>query len=155
VGTDDQFADVLNGFSLTARRPQRAAAAPTPTPFPKPVAAPDEPIAEEAASFVRAYAWTGGRTQSAYQLEIETLIATSARGLDAAMSLEHQDVVELCRESKSVAEVAALLRLPLGVARVLLGDMARLGLITVFEHDTSPDMELLERVLRGLTNLRT
>ena len=33
-------------------------------------------------------------------------------------------------------------------------DMARLGLIIVYETDSSPDMELLERVLRGLTKLR-
>ncbi|SMC63398.1 DUF742 domain-containing protein [Kibdelosporangium aridum] len=161
AGDHDQgFADVLNGFSLNFRsgghRAPAATESITPRPAPAPAAEPDFPV-EQAAS-VRAYAWTGGRTRSDYRLEIETLVSTSARALDRMWELkgEHQEVAELCRQSKSVAEVGALLRLPLGVAKVLLGDMAMLGLITVHEsNSTSPDMELLERVLRGLTNLRT
>jgi hypothetical protein len=66
-------------------------------------------------------------------------------------------VAELCREPRSVAEVAALLTLPLGVARVLIGDMASQG--TVVVHQTAstsgdvPDMALMERVLSGLRRL--
>lgn len=159
---DQGFADVLNGFSLdsgrfAARRkpaPQPAAQADQPPPS---SSTPAQPLPEQNASFVRAYAWTGGRTRSAYRLEIETLVSTSARGLDRLWELatEHQEVAELCRQSKSVAEVAALLRLPLGVVKVLLGDMAGLGLLMVHESaSANPDMELLERVLRGLTKLR-
>jgi len=109
---------------------------------------------EESASIVRAYAWTAGRTRSDFHLEIETLVSASVRAMDADMSSDHQEIIDLCRDSTSVAEVAALLRLPLGVVRVLLGDMASLGLIVIYETDTSPDMELLERVLHGLTQLR-
>jgi hypothetical protein len=151
---EDSFADVLNGFSLDSGRHR-------PTPAPR-LAAPLEPVAgqpeppeeEENASIVRAYAWTAGRTRTDLHLEIETLVSASVRALDADLSADHQEIVDLCRNSKSVAEVAALLRLPLGIAKVLLGDMARLGLIIVYETDTSPDVELLERVLRGLTKLR-
>jgi hypothetical protein len=156
VGTEDSFADVLNGFGLDSRRRRKPAPAPRPAEeepvAPQPVA---EEAEEESASLVRAYAWTAGRTRPDFQLEIETLVSTSVRALDADLSGEHQEVVDLCRQSKSVAEVAALLRLPLGIVRVLLGDMATLGLVIVHENDSGPDMELLERVLRGLTNLRT
>jgi hypothetical protein len=160
MSTEDQgFADVLNGFSLNFRSGPRRTATPaesiTPKPAAAPAAEPDYPV-EQAAS-VRAYAWTGGRTRSTYRLEIETLVSTSARALDRMWELkgEHQDVAELCRQSKSVAEIGALLHLPLGVVKVLLGDMAVLGLIVVHEStSTSPDMELLERVLKGLTKLR-
>ncbi len=158
---DQGFADVLNGFSLDSGR---FAARRKPVPEPEAAQAvqpssstPAQPLPEQNASFVRAYAWTGGRTRSTYRLEIETLVSTSARAMDRLWDLatEHQDVAELCRQSKSVAEVAALLRLPLGVARVLVGDMAGLGLLIVHEStSTNPDMELLERVLRGLTKLR-
>lgn len=162
MSTEDQgFADVLNGFSLGFRSggrqgPQRTESITPTKPAVKPVAEPDYVV--EQASSVRAYAWTGGRTRSNYRLEIETLVSTSARALDRMRELagEHQEIAELCRSSKSVAEVGAMLRLPLGVVKVLLGDMAMLGLIIVHESSsTSPDMELLERVLRGLTNLRT
>jgi predicted ArsR family transcriptional regulator len=63
----------------------------------------------------------------------------------------------LCHHPRSVAEVAATLSVPLGVARVLLGDMAELGLVTI--HDTKPTgdgrpaLALMERVLSGLRAL--
>ncbi|MBP2325844.1 hypothetical protein JOF56_006229 [Kibdelosporangium banguiense] len=163
MSADDQgFAEVLNGFSLDSGRRFAARRKPTPEPAAPqattPAAAAARPAAPEPnASFVRAYAWTGGRTRSSYRLEIETLVSTSTRALDRLWDLaaEHQEVAELCGQSKSVAEVAALLKLPLGVAKVLLGDMATLGLIVVHENaSANPDMELLERVLRGLTKLR-
>jgi hypothetical protein len=163
VSAEDQgFADVLNGFSLDSGR---FAARRKPAPEPpaaqavrsSATAPAQQPLPEQNASSVRAYAWTGGRTRSNYRLEIETLVSTSARALDMLWDLatEHQEVAELCRQSKSVAEVAALLRLPLGVVKVLLGDMATLGLVVVHESaSANPDMELLERVLHGLTKLR-
>jgi hypothetical protein len=56
-----------------------------------------------------------------------------------------------------VAEVAALLGLPLGVARVLLADMVEMGLTEVHHNPTDekgfPDRLLLERVLAGLRKL--
>jgi len=150
---EDSFADVLNGFSLDSGR-HRPTPAPRLAPPPEPVAGQQEPPEEENASIVRAYAWTAGRTRSNSHLEIETLVSASVKALDADLSADHQEIVDLCRNSKSVAEVAALLQLPLGIVKILLGDMATLGLIIVYETDTSPDMELLERVLRGLTKLR-
>ena len=111
------------------------------------------------ASFVRPYAWTRGRTRPAYDLAVETLLSTTAQGRDPAqvVQYEHRMIADLCAEPKSVAEVAALLRLPLGVARVLLGDMAAHGSIVVHETASStgdsPDMALMERVLSGLRRL--
>ncbi|MFC5066215.1 DUF742 domain-containing protein [Actinomycetospora atypica] len=110
-------------------------------------------------SFVRPYAWTRGRTRPAYDLAIETLVSTTDQGRDPAQvtQYEHRMIADLCGEPKSVAEVAALLRLPLGVARVLLGDMAAHGSIVVHETASStgdaPDLALMERVLSGLRRL--
>ncbi|GAA2558365.1 DUF742 domain-containing protein [Pseudonocardia hydrocarbonoxydans] len=111
------------------------------------------------AAAVRPYAWTRGRTKSGFDLGIETLVSTSQRGRDqmGLLQVEHRAVAELCEAARSVAEVAALLSLPLGVARVLLGDMAGLGVVTV--HQTAsragnaPDLALMERVLSGLRRL--
>ncbi|MCD2194142.1 DUF742 domain-containing protein [Actinomycetospora endophytica] len=110
-------------------------------------------------SFVRPYAWTRGRTRPAYDLAVETLLSTTAHGRDPGQvtQYEHRMIADLCREPKSVAEVGALLSLPLGVARVLLGDMAAHGSIVVHETASSsgdaPDMALMERVLSGLRRL--
>jgi hypothetical protein len=67
-------------------------------------------------------------------------------------------VIELCRQPRSVAEVAALMAVPLGVARVLIGDLIEAGYVdvrsTLSENATWDQRhELLERVLGGLRKL--
>jgi hypothetical protein len=115
--------------------------------------------AASAAAAVRPYTWTRGRTKSGFDLAIETLVSTSPRGRAQAATLqvEHRAVADLCEQTRSVAEVAALLSLPLGVARVVLGDMAGLGVVTVHQTASSagsgPDLALMERVLSGLRRL--
>lgn len=62
----------------------------------------------------------------------------------------------VCDRPRSVAEVAALLEVPLGVARVLIDDMAAEGLLNVDRtvgHDGAPPMALMRRVLQGLHRL--
>jgi hypothetical protein len=114
---------------------------------------------ESSSNAVRPYTWTRGRTKSGFDLAIETLVSTNARGRAqvASMQVEHRSVAELCEQTRSVAEIAALLSVPLGVARVLLGDMAGLGVVTVHQTASSagsaPDLALMERVLSGLRRL--
>ena len=128
-------------------------------PIDPPHAEPEQADQDPGASAVRPYTWTRGRTKSGFDLAIETLVSTSSRGREqmGRLQVEHRAVAELCGETRSVAEVAALLSLPLGVARVLLGDMAGLGLVTVHQTASSagnvPDLALMERVLSGLRRL--
>ena len=109
-------------------------------------------------SLVRPYAVTGGRTKPKYHLQIEAMVAAShyeARDL-SVLSPECQAILGFCRDWRSVAEISAVLRMPLGVARVLIGDMAMDGLVRVHQIDHEqgrPDMNLLERVLSGLRKL--
>ncbi|OLT42753.1 hypothetical protein BJF85_22030 [Saccharomonospora sp. CUA-673] len=127
-------------------------------------AIPVEPVAEppfpaEETGFVRPYAITGGRTKSNYPLELETLISTrDAAVLPVPDQVEHQVIMGECRAPRSVAEIAAVLQVPLGVARVLISDAADTGLVTV--HRTASGSEnaeahfmLMERVLSGLRRL--
>ncbi|MFC7220912.1 DUF742 domain-containing protein [Streptomyces polyrhachis] len=108
---------------------------------------------------VRPYAMTGGRTRPRYQLAIEALVSTSADPMRLQGLLpEHQRICHLCQEIKSVAEVSALLAIPLGVARILVADLAEAGLVAIHqpggsEADGTPDVTLLERVLSGLRKL--
>ena len=111
-----------------------------------------------ASPLVRPYTVTGGRTQPKYQLQIEAMVVSShyePRDL-SILSPECQAILGVCRDWRSVAEISAVLRLPLGVARVLVADMAVEGLVRV--HQTGhvaghPDLNLLERVLSGLRKL--
>jgi hypothetical protein len=115
--------------------------------------------AQETGSLVRPYTRTGGRTRSDYDLAIEALVSTSDRGKapDAAVLPEHRSICGLCLDTRSVAEVAAHLRLPLGVARVLIGDMAGMGLVLIHQSGMvvgdRPSIEFMERVLSGLRRL--
>ena len=115
-------------------------------------------LPEQSSSLVRPYAVTGGRTKPSYQLQIEAMVSAShyeARDL-SVLSPECQSILGYCRDWRSVAEISAVLRMPLGVARVLIGDMAMEGLVRVHQADHAqgrPDLNLLERVLSGLRKL--
>ncbi|MER7956124.1 MULTISPECIES: DUF742 domain-containing protein [unclassified Streptomyces] len=115
---------------------------------------------------VRPYSLTGGRTRFGHVLLVETFVAAleaaperkvltdggPARGLMPEM----RAIVEICRRMRTVAEISALLKMPLGVVRVLLSDLADQGKIRVYGtgHGTGqPDRALLERVLSGLRRL--
>jgi hypothetical protein len=115
---------------------------------------------------VRPYALTGGRTRSGHELLVETLVATIDGPGDHPVAEESEQsepgtpeawaIVGLCRRTRSVAEVSALLRIPLGVVRVLLSDLADQGRIRVYGTGHGPDgpeRALLERVLSGLRRL--
>ena len=107
---------------------------------------------------VRPYTVTGGRTQPRYQLAIEALVtATVLEPRDlSVLAPECQAILQFCRDWRSVAEVSAVLRLPLGVARILIADMSADGLVRIHQRDDAegrPDLNLLERVLSGLRKI--
>ncbi|OIV37630.1 hypothetical protein BIV57_10005 [Mangrovactinospora gilvigrisea] len=109
-------------------------------------------------SLVRPYAMTGGRTRPRYQLAIEALVSSTGQQQNGQTLLpEHARIVDLCRQVKSVAEISALLSIPLGVARILVADLAEAGLVAIHQPGGAdagqPDVTLLERVLSGLRKL--
>jgi Protein of unknown function (DUF742) len=84
--------------------------------------------------FLRPYAMTEGRTEpTGRDLAIEDLIGAAAAAADppAWLSLEHRSIALACHETLSVAELAARVDLPLGVTRVLVGDLVTHGVVTV------------------------
>jgi hypothetical protein len=114
---------------------------------------------QEPGRLVRPYYMTGGRTRPAHDdLELETLVSTTALGATSPKvgGVERRAIVSLCRDLLSIAEVSARLDLPLGVARVLIGDMAEEGFVILHRPTTvgdRPDLALLQRVLYGLHQL--
>ena len=109
----------------------------------------------------RPYTVTGGRTRSAHDLELETLVQT-VTGIDeqlAGLGREQRSIAALCREVVSVAEISGRLDLLLGVTRVIVGDMALQGVVVLYRPQATvadadlPPVELLERVLHGLKNI--
>ncbi|HYN95558.1 MAG TPA: DUF742 domain-containing protein [Pilimelia sp.] len=120
---------------------------------------------EPTGALVRPYAVTRGRTRPRLAIAIEALVETTVRGRSAnsnkgGQGREHQYIAALCDgRLQSLAEIAARMQLPLGVARVLIADMAADGLVAVYEPTSLEDTndavgtELLERVLSGLRRL--
>jgi hypothetical protein len=108
---------------------------------------------------VRPYAITGGRARPRHRdLEVEALVSTAWRGEPARyLTYERRGIIRLCQEVLSVAEIAARMEMPLGVARVLVADMADEQLVNVHRPSElvggQPNLGLLERVLYGLRSL--
>lgn len=111
-------------------------------------------------TLVRPYVLTRGRTRSRRNLAVEALVKANARDPrwnSPQVKGEFRIVRSLCLYPRSVAEVAATLSVPLGVARILLDDLAELGLVTIHapqrKEDGRPAIALMERVLSGLNRL--
>lgn len=92
----------------------------------------------EAGPVVRPYAMTRGRTSSAsrHRLDLIALVvpepAADDPGRDQTLAPEHVAIVELCSDMpQSIAELAAELDLPVGVVRVLVGDLVEDELVHV------------------------
>ncbi|MHA7651578.1 DUF742 domain-containing protein [Mycobacterium sp. ML4] len=120
----------------------------------------EPPVTPGQPNLVRPYTLTAGRTGTDVDLPLEAPVQTLQAGL------VHQwppgdargRILQLCVSSPSVAEISARLDLPVGVARVLVGDLVTAGYLRV--HRTLTDRstrderhELIGRTLRGLRAL--
>jgi Protein of unknown function (DUF742) len=107
---------------------------------------------------VPVYAFTRGRTRAAGQdLPLEAVVTATGLSLaaGAALQMESRAIVEMCAHPKSLAEIGAALKVPVGVARVLVGDLANGGYLDVHlprtaVGDGGPGHALLGRLLDGL-----
>ncbi|BBX74704.1 DUF742 domain-containing protein [Mycobacterium shinjukuense] len=114
----------------------------------------------ELASLVRPYTLTAGRTASDVDLPLEAPLQTLPAGLSHRWPRHdvRGSIIRLCVNSPSVAEVAARLDVPVGVARVLAGDLVTSGYLrvraTLTDRSTRDERhELIGRTLRGLQAL--
>jgi hypothetical protein len=124
----------------------------------------DEPEVEQlhtsppAARIVRPYALTAGRTRPVVDLPLEATLRLDTSATRRAWGEDVQGRIVAVCDSRSVAEVSALIKSPLGVVRVLLGDLVQQGYVhvqaTLTENSTDDErFDLLERTLRGLRAL--
>ena len=109
---------------------------------------------------VRPFALTRGRAQSIDDLALEAVLVTTPRGSQEAPYAGHHkhQIAQLCQQAQSLAEISAHLRVPLGVANVLVSEMVTDEMLTLHQPSTEDDgpdqrMHILERVLDGLRRL--
>jgi hypothetical protein len=114
----------------------------------------------EAGPVVRPYALTRGRTRhsgAAFDL-VATVTATGVMVADpGGLGPEHFSVLQLAQVPATVVDIASDVDLPLGVVRILLGDLRELGLVTIAApipvKARQVDRNTLREVLHGLRGL--
>lgn len=113
----------------------------------------NEPVEADEA-LVRPFVITGGRTRHAtVHLRVEALVVRTGLEPHGGLQFEHAAILEVCRQPISVAEVAARIGVPLGVAQILVGDLADAGLVRVHEATTSATPALLLRMIDAVRAL--
>ncbi|MFD9129382.1 DUF742 domain-containing protein [Kitasatospora sp. NPDC059571] len=129
--------------------------------YPVPPGEPEYWFDDAAGPLVRPYAVTRGRTEpSGVRFDLIALVVSDLPETDAdagPVGPEQAAILGLCRgNALSVAEIAADTDLPLGVVRVLLGDLLDAGLIRVSRPVPPallPDEQILLEVIHGLRAL--
>ena len=111
----------------------------------------DDESAEVDGTAVRPYLLTGGRTRSiGTDLAVEALVV-SLDGADAyGLTSEKALILDVCRTPIAIAEIAVKLSVPIGVARVLVSDLAVTNHVAVCDTATTGDVALVRRLIAGV-----
>ncbi|MEU6534465.1 DUF742 domain-containing protein [Streptomyces sp. NPDC047000] len=115
---------------------------------------------DAAGRLVRPFTLTGGRTRPS---RADFTLITTLTAVDppppwpVRPQPEHVRILKMCAEPVAVAEVAALLDLPVSVVVIMLCDLLEAGRITArpprLVSRATPDLELLQKVRDGLGRL--
>lgn len=116
-------------------------------------------VDEDAGPVVRPFAVARGRTrQRGGDLDLIAMLVTAEVPMPVPELLGPEDerILERCLAPQSVADLVADLALPVGVVRVLLGDLLERGLVEVLTpvvRPGRPDVSILREVINGLRAL--
>jgi hypothetical protein len=110
---------------------------------------------DDAGPLIRPYTVNAGRTRPTVELDLLSLVITTGQ-TSSRTDPEHLKVLGLCHKPLSVAEVAAYMRLPVMVTKVLLADLVDCEAMTMRAPrptSGSNDRVLLEKLLDGLQRI--
>jgi hypothetical protein len=113
---------------------------------------------EDPGPLVRLFGLTGGRARPLGEtFDLVAIVTTISTSFEPANLIpEHLAVLSVCRRPVPVADVAAHLKLPLNITRVILGDLRRGGLVTIDQPRPvaqTIDERIYKEVLHGLRSL--
>jgi hypothetical protein len=119
---------------------------------------PERWLDRDAGPVVRPYTLTRGRTQPAdIGLGLLDMVVAQPERVIAARGLgpEQRQLLELCERPAALADLASDVDLPLGVVRVLVGDLYQQGLVSLVKtgQRSAADASILKKVLDGLRAL--
>jgi uncharacterized protein DUF742 len=109
---------------------------------------------DAAGPLVRPYAMTRGRTRtSRIELDVVTLVLAVPYDPNVPITEpEYWSILTMCQRPTSIAELSAKLDLPLGVIKVLVGDLIERRQV-IFRSAMTPEPEVLQAVLDGIRRL--
>jgi hypothetical protein len=114
----------------------------------------DEPwLDDDAGRLVRPYTVSNGRTRPTNKLDLLSMVTVTGRVPQAHLGLDHAQALDLCHGPITVAEIAAHLRLPAVVTKILLSDLVDCGAVTTRAPAPAADPTdrfVLEALLDGL-----
>jgi hypothetical protein len=113
---------------------------------------------QDAGPVVRPYALIGGLVRASGQrLDLLDMVRAVRRGAQdpPPLSPEQAELLQRCQMPAPIAELAAGLDLPVGVIRILVGDLRERGLVTIHRAQASAfsDLKILQEVVDGLRRL--
>ena len=117
---------------------------------------PDEAwLDDDAGRLVRPYTVSNGRTRPSAHFDLLTQVVANGVRPNLYLGPDYEQVLDLCGVPLSVAEVAAHMRLPAVITKVLLSDLVQHDALTtraphLMRAGSPTDRTLLEAVLNGL-----
>jgi hypothetical protein len=114
----------------------------------------DEPLLDDdAGRLVRLYTVSNGRTRPSAKLDLLSMVTATGRVPQAHLGPDHALALGLCDGPTTVAEVAAHLRLPAVITKVLLSDLVDCGAVSTRAPgpvSNTNHRSVLEALLDGL-----
>jgi len=118
------------------------------------VGAHDEPFLDGAAGrLVRPFTVSNGRTQPTVSMDLLSMVRATGLVPYAQLEPEHARALSLCSEPTTVAEIAAHLRLPIAIAKIVLSDLIDCEAVNVrapYPISDPKSRSVLEKLLNGL-----
>lgn len=108
---------------------------------------------DAAGKLIRPYTVSNGRTEPTMRMELLSMVIATGRPVHNQLGPDHSTALGLCAKATTVAEIAALLRLPAVVTKILLCDLVDCGAVDTRAPDPLADPTnpaVLETILNAL-----
>jgi hypothetical protein len=108
---------------------------------------------DAAGRLIRPYTVSNGRTEPTTPMELLSMVIATGRNPHGQLGPDHAQALGLCGSVTTVAEVAARLRLPAVVTKILLSDLVDWGAVDARSPDPMAEASnpaVLETILNAL-----
>jgi hypothetical protein len=108
---------------------------------------------DAAGRLIRPYTVSNGRTEPTTPMELLSMVIATGRHPHGQLGPDHAQALGLCGSVTTVAEVAARLRLPAVVTKILLSDLVDWGAVDARSPDpmaNASNPAVLETILNAL-----